>query len=689
MKVKINCELNDFTLFLLLSLFLILTYFLIKTEFQKGDKRIFLLEIFSTILILFLLLQIDFNFKIKKREKSNFIVMIDNSLSMSFGKNGKKRIDEVKEIIRENKNFKLFNPVFYTFNSTLKKIKPEEIENITADGEETVIFKNLLKVNEIFKNEKISGIFLFTDGIESYSENLNFENLKIPIYAFEVGDKNLKDISIVKVIKPAYIYKGEKGKIIVYLKSSGLKGERLEVSLKKGGKLIDKEILKPEEENVKVEFEITGEKEGYENYQINIESSNEITYKNNFWNFNVMVVKPKIEILYVEGYLRWEYKYLKSFLEENQLFEPVCLINIGKQIFQQTGGKSFNFEGNLFENYKDIKRFHIIILGDIDFSTFDSSQKRNIEYFVKNGGNLILLGGKNFLKGTKLTEIENILPVKLEGNENYIIEGEFKPLFTPFGKNLSVFQDIGELPFLYSINNVKKSNEDAIVILTGKDNLILMAYKNYGKGVCLILATDSLWRWYIENKGKFESFLNRIIRFLLPVEKYLGIKENVPDFNIYKNFYKSGEKVEIEAIFGNKEMKENTKFILIEPDGMKKNISLEGNKIKFIPEKEGVYLIETNSRQFRNYIEIYVMKEGIESFNLIPDYDYLKILSQETKGKFISKKENQSVEKFVTPLYKIIDFNIKFSKSNSKWIIPLIFILLNFSWYLRRVSGRI
>lgn len=689
MEVKINSELSNFTIFLLLSIFLFVLYFLLKFEFKKGEKKVFFLEILSTILFLFLLLQIDFNFKIKKRTKSNFIVMIDNSLSMSVVEDGKPRIDEAKEIIKKNKNLKSFKPIFYKFASGIEEIKPEEIENINSYENQTEIYENLLKINKIFNNEKISGIFLFTDGIENYSENFDSENLKIPVYAFEIGKKKLKDISIDKIIKPSYLYKGEKSKINIYLRLSGFEDEKIEVDLKREGKLIEKKILKASGENLKVEFEINGEKEGYENYQVFVNSMNEVNYENNSRSFNTMVIEPKIKILYLEGYLRWEYKYLKNFLEEYQSIEPICLINIGKQIFQQTGGKSFNFEGNLFENYKNISNFHIIIIGDIDFSSFNSLQKKNLEQFVKNGGNLIFLGGKNFLKGIKSTEIEYILPVKLEGNENKLIDDEFKPSFTPFGKNISIFQDITDLPSLYSINNVRKIEDEGITILTGKENLILMAYKNYGDGKCLILSTDSLWKWYIENKVKFESFLNRILKFLLPVEKYLGINRKVPDFKLEKNIYKVNEKIEIEPIFKDDEIKKNTKFILIEPDKIRKNINLEKSKIEFLPQKEGIYIIEANNKEYRNYKEIYVIKKGIENLNLIPDHNYLKNICQSTGGKFISKNDFWNLEKIITPSYRTIKLSLKFSKTNSEWIILLIFIILNFSWYLRRISGRI
>jgi len=691
MGIKINTELGVLTLLIILFLFLIIVFILYKTVFLKNNKAIFFLDFFSAILLLSILLQIEIDIKIKKREKGNLIVMIDNSLSMSTIENEKTRLDIIKEMLKNYRRiFKKYKPIFYTFGSSLKKIEEKEIEKIEAQCEETNILKNILKIKEINKNNKISGILLFSDGIETSSLlNENFKNIDIPVYTIAPLKTNLKDISIDKVIAPQYVYKGEKNKIDIFLKSSNLENSAIKINLKKNNKIVESKIIEGKEENLKVEFEFIPESQGYEIYEIEvIPSEKKLNTENNKKSIGVMSISPLIKVLYIEGYLRWEYKFLKNFLEENPNVEPVCMISIGKHIYQQTGGREFNFQGNLFEKKSDFENFHIIILGDIDFSGFNTTQMKNIKEIVENGGNIIFLGGKNFLKGIKNSPLENIVPIKIEGNENKLIEEDFIPVLTEPGKNLSIFEEPTNFPYLFTINNIKHIADDSIPVLMKKDGTILMAYKVCNRGTSLIIATDSLWKWCISGyRDKFHTFFNRIIRFLIPPEKYLKLKTETPEFKIEKNVYKTGETIEIEPLFENNEIKGKTNFNLIGPEGKKEILKLEEGKIKFKPEKEGVYIIEGVNGQYKNFIPIYVNSKGIELLNCIPDYQYLKNISEFTGGKFIPSEEIINLEKYIPQTVKSENISFKITKENRKLFIFILYITLNFSWFLRRKKG--
>jgi hypothetical protein len=691
MDIKINTELGILNLLFLIFLFVIIVFILYRTVFLKNNKSIFFIDFFSAILLLSILLQIEIDIKIKKREKGNLIVMIDNSLSMSTIENGKTRLDIIKEILRNySRMLKKYKPIFYIFGSSLKKIEEKDIEKLKAHEEETNILKNIFKVKEINKNKRISGILLLSDGIEtSFPINENLKDIDIPVYTILPLKTSLKDISIDRVIAPQYVYKGEKNKIDIYLKSSNLKNSAIKINLKKNNKIMESKIIEGKEENLKVVFEFIPESQGYEIYEIEvIPPEKEVNIENNKKSIAVMSILPLIKVLYIEGYLRWEYKFLKNFLEENPNIEPVCMISIGKHIYQQTGGKEFNFQGNLFEKKSDFGNFHIIISGDIDFSGFNTTQMKNIKEIVENGTNIIFLGGKNFLKGIKNSPLENIVPVKIEGNENKLIEEDFIPILTEPGKNLSIFEEPTNFPYLFTINNIKYIADDSIPVLIKKDGRILMAYKVCEKGTSLIIATDSLWRWYISGyRDIFETFFNRIIRFLMPPEKYLKLKTETPEFKIEKNIYKTGEIIEVEPLFENNEIKEKTNFNLITPEGKKEILKQEEGKIKFKPEKEGVYIIEGVNGQYKNFIPIYVNSKGIELLNCIPDYQYLKNISEFTGGKFIPLEEITNLEKYIPQTVKSENMNFKITKENRKLFILILYITLNFSWFLRRKKG--
>jgi hypothetical protein len=84
---------------------------------------------------------------------------------------------------------------------------------------------------------------------------------------------------------------------------------------------------------------------------------------------------------------------------------------------------------------------------------------------------------------------------------------------------------------------------------------------------------------------------------------------------------------------------------------------------------------------------MYVNSKGIELLNCIPDYQYLKNISEFTGGKFIPSEEIINLEKYIPQTVKSENISFKITKENRKLFIFILYITLNFSWFLRRKKG--
>ena len=136
------------------------------------------------------------------------------------------------------------------------------------------------------------------------------------------------------------LYLGEKIRIEAYLKQEGCNGKEAEVHLKRGDKIIARKRIKFSGDFSQVDFEIPTMKEGSPIYEVEVlPLKGEKVIENNRDYVLIRVISPKINLLYVDGELRFEYKFLKRYLESAAELVPVFLVKTGKNLYQQTGRK--------------------------------------------------------------------------------------------------------------------------------------------------------------------------------------------------------------------------------------------------------------------------------------------------------------------------------------------------------------
>jgi len=677
--IRLNPEINVF----LIGLLIIFTvYVFIHYKKKKIFLIPFIFEVFSAFLILLLLLRPELILSFELKKGKNLIVLIDKSESMKIkNETGKTRFERVKEILDKNDFFKKYNPSFFIFDRYVKKIKKKDIENIIPDGKKTCIGKIIPEILKNYK-EQATGILIFTDG-QNNCKSQNLPDVKIPFYCVGIGGEKIKDVRVDNVLTNSPIYTGDSAKIDVYISQQALDGEKCTVVLKEGEKVIEKKYVYLKGGSIKTTFEKKFSKSGLYLYYIEIEKE-DMEKQNNRFSFLIRVIYPRIKVIYVDGYLRWEYKYLTRFLSGYSKVIPVSFVKIGKNLYQQTGGERIKIENGLFSNYQVLNNFHIIIVGDISFSSFSEKEITNIKKFVENGGGIILLGGKYFLKGIGNTSFKEIIPVKtLDKNLKYV---EFPLTLSPVGKNIPVF-NIKGLPSISSIN-ITELNEGAFSIINSSKYPFL-ACKIYGKGKVLCLNTDSLWKWYISgNKTMYEKLLSRIIYYLAPPANYLKEGIKIPIIKISGSQHFSGEKIKGIIETTQSEKKDISLYLKNTPRGTKTRLNVNKNgEFEFTPEEEGNYILELVSGKMKTYKLIPVYSNP-EFLKIERNDNYLKSIVNSLKGYYIPEEELG--EKLNLKLKrKIIYKKLGIYRKEEIFIIFLIFTLLNISWWMKRKYGNI
>ena len=616
--------------------------------------------------------------------------MIDNSISMrAKDKTGTSKIDRAREFLAKIKYLKKYRPIFYSSGSELKPVTQKDIPLIKADQNATKIASSLLDIIKKHSNN-CSGIVVLSDGYET--QFISWEEIKnkltVPVYTIGIGEESAKDIGIATVITNSPIYEGELLKISPIINQKGYDNQNVVVSLKENKNLIQGKTINLASNFNRVDFEIPSLSQGDYVYEISVQPGvGESNLENNHFFFLVRVISPTIHILYVEGNLRWEYKFLKRSLESDKKIETCSLVRIGESTFQQTGGRTIDIPSDILGSEKFLQNFNIIIFGDIDFSSFSEKDMENLKNFVEKNGSILFLGGENFLKGLNRTPIKEMLPVTIKGNETSFMEGSFRPSVTEEGKNLTVFEDFQSLPVLDRVNVLNAVKPGGIVLIDNPalNNTPIVVTTTALPGRCVLIATDSTWKWYYgtneQEKIAYEKFWGRIIRFLCKPEDYLKIGDIVPEIFVDRIFAK-GEKVDIKFVFKNQD--KPFKAYVTGPDNLREDLHISQNTCSFVPDREGVYVVCAETERKINKKEFVVTKQGSETENNGKDDIYLKKLAEISDGEYFPVENPEGLIKSLKLRKTAIKTRLAVTDDSEKYLVFMIFLVLSLCWFLRR-----
>jgi hypothetical protein len=263
--------------------------------------------------------------------------------------------------------------------------------------------------------------------------------------------------------------------------------------------------------------------------------------------FSVRIMPEKIRVLYIDGYPRWEYRFLKELLKRSDQ-------NISAQIYLLSATPDFPQEHSsgleslsrvpsgrkeLLDNYD------VIILGDINPAAISPDPKRCEEFaeslvdFVRSGGGVLFQAGEyENPRSLRDTELEQLLPVVLDSSSGLPYRGdtsrEFRPTLedpaTPHSVvrlhadnevNRVLWEEPGGLRGHFWYSAVNRAKPGSGVLLRhpteagpfGRHPLLVVGY--YPAGRSLFMALDSTWMWRYRFGDRYHGrFWRNAIRWL-------------------------------------------------------------------------------------------------------------------------------------------------------------------------------
>ena len=524
-------------------------------------------------------------------------ILLDRSASMSAADqaNLPKRYQQAVEALasQEQRLAENFSVAWFHFAADCLEVEDvEELSGLSPTGEGTDATDIAAALRRAAGNSsagELAGIVLISDGLHNAPGDVQAAAAEspVPIYAFGVGSREenaagLRNVRLLTVDAPTEAIENNVTTIAATLRLTGWANIPSRIILTENGRQVaDKQILAESgNETMTVQLKWTPGEPVAENkgpdirkLRIAVEPNPaEAVADDNAAELHVLVTSPRIRVLYVEGTMRPEYKYLKRTLAADPNIKSICMVRFAENRFLSQGGIDGKRLAGLPSTDEDFALFDVIILGDLDRTFLSDDQMERIRRFVNDGKALLMLGGRNSLGpgGYGGTPIETALPILCGSRSEPQETTKFVPQLTAAGASSPIFAGIGEyfssptsqagkpIPELLGCVAVPGAKPAANVLAihpmrrNADGPLIVLAVQQFGAGRSAVFTADTTWQWYLRLQplgadSPYHRFWGQLIRYLAGVDKAQRTGVSSVLARLDQAYLRQGEELKITA----------------------------------------------------------------------------------------------------------------------------------------------
>ena len=500
-----------------------------------------LLRSVALVILLLCLLQPVVTLSSARLREGYIGLLIDNSRSMSIRdtEQSRSRGEEATELLYgENGLIEQLQK-----NATLRVFGFDRSARPLADpgslafaGSKTHTAGAMQHVAEALAGLPLEALVLVTDGADNSSDDPLLMASIIngggtPVHVIGIGaDTAASDIEISQVSTSGLIMEGGIFEAQVTVRSRGYEGRESELLIEAGDDVVAVKKIKLGADGrlQRYTFHLTPRQEGAVVYTARVPlQENELVKENNELRFLVENPKKQVEILYIEGHPRNEYKFIRRAAGTDKALRLKTYLMTGPQKFLRQGiDSSMELSQGYPASEEELFKYDAVIFGDVARNLFTDEQLSLTRDFVsRRGGGFLMLGGSTaFDHGFIGTPIEDLLPVTLIhdrylppelrggiGKGTHPTGQTFAPRLTSEGlrsmllrlgiedeANRALWRD---MPLLQGINVSGHAKPGATVLAVHPtlsfqgEPLPVLAHERYGRGRTMAIMTATTWRW--------------------------------------------------------------------------------------------------------------------------------------------------------------------------------------------------
>ncbi len=707
------------------------------------------LRVAVIVLMIVIMLRPTIVYTQTKKQSAALVVMIDGTGSMTVADalGGKTRWEALKDAVADAESALAdlaedFQLKAYVFDA---QTHPAEVKGgkiilpDTPEGKETALGFSLEEVLQQEGGNRLLGIILLSDGRQRarsprdkppQTAAADMKRQGTPLYTFPCGESRgrgqSKDLWVKELLVNKDVFVKNELTIKGQVRIDGYLGEEIPVRVlfeTAPGKMdvVAQTTVQATANGQVLPVTLYYAPQAPGEYKLTLEAvkqPGEVTVNNNRSSTFVNVRKGGVNVLYLEGALRVEQKFIRRALDGSPDIH-VDYVRIDPR-------RPETRPGNLAERFKPGK-YEVYILGDLGAKLFQGDELKNLAATVERGAGLIMLGGFHSFGpgGYADTPLEKVLPVDVDRLENQEFDqpirkdvhvaGPLRMQPTQFGllhftmmlssdkqQNMATWVRLPPLDGANKFTGAKPGALPLAVAETPARQVPLLVAHNYGNGRVLAFAGDSTWRWWMRGFDKAHK------RFWRQVILWLAKKDQLGDGAVWirleQRKYAPGEQVKfvIGAQSSTGDPVPDAKYTvqLVGADGTRRPLKrlvreediVRGSSRETLP--PGDYAIEVAADHEgmslgTARVRFIVLKQDLEMDNTAADTDVMRTLAARTGGESLAPEQ---LSELIERLAKKTDhLEVEQITKESLWDTWTMFFglvaLLGVEWFLRKRWG--
>ena len=429
---------------------------------------------------------------------------------------------------------------------------------------------------------------------------------------------------------------------------------------------------------------------------------------------SITLVDRPMRVLYVDGYPRWEYRYLKNLLQRERTIDSSVMLLSADRDFAQEGNTPI---ARLPRTREEFERFDLVVLGDLPASFFTGEQLSEIRHAVaERGMGLAWIGGARSTPrswhGTALEELipfagpyelerlpipVNLAPTPLAARLGVLRladdpKASFPPELGSADEGWSQFEWAQRVP----PNALKPASEVLAESVQEVDGVHapLVVGMRYGAGNVLYVATDEVWRW---RNGRGETYPERFwVQLLRSLARpSLGIGHEEVRVAVESGRATVGDTVRVEVELPAGTPPTAVALEAVPEDAGVAAIDLEAKPgaggtfvATWSPERDGRWKIRPRDPSLAaragDGASLEVVRSDRELRDAEADRPLLESLARETGGRVVSPADAASLVRTLPNRSIRTENPIRDPLWNSPAALAMLMVLLSAEWIIRR-----
>jgi uncharacterized membrane protein len=619
---------------------------------------------------------------------------------------------------------------FFRFSDVARRM--DDLAEMTFDGTHSNLANALDAARGELSGVPLSGLVMVTDGADTGERPLTeaivpLQAANIPVFTIGVGDESIApDIELGRVEIPRTALAGSTLMVDVIVTQEGFRGgTTVPVIVEDETSILVEESIElgPDAEPVvtRLSFELPNAGPKRVRFRIPPQAGERVD-RNNARDVWIDVRGDREKVLYFEGEPRWEVKFMRRAVADDENLQLVLLQRTAESKFLRLEvSDSTELEFGFPATREELYRYRALVLGSVEASFFTHDQIQMIADFVsERGGGLLFLGGQSAFAegGWAGTAVEELMPVILGppdgGPDGYFSEVGVRP--TPAGLVHPAVQldveldEVAErwegLPSVTIVNPISEIRPGATALLTGDrsegGSQVVLAFQRYGRGTSIAFTPQDSWLWQMHSDipledQTHESFWKQMLRWLV---------DGVPDpvtVQADEEQVEPGESVRIVASIADSTFIEvNDASVSVDvtsPSGVVQTVPLEWTVEEdgeyageFQPTEMGDYEIRVNADRGESSLGqdmayVHVAPSDREYFGAARRTQVLQRIADDTGGRFYTPDQVATLPEDIT----VTGAGVTLAEEHDLWDMPALFLLMillmGAEWGYRRVRG--